>query len=160
MMMGGAGGSEPAVAGATASEPGLAQLRFSVVTRELGGKFAPKNIGAIWISDSAGRHVRTLEVWASIRRRYLTKWNTETGAERTDVITRATLRAHDAHEVMWDLKDKAGAPVAPGPYQLIIETTDQSSTGQFLALPFMLGAPFDLTPQDTPYYASLRLSAE
>lgn len=153
---GGIGGA----AGTVSPPAGVSQLRFSVLTRPLGGTYAPKNIGAIWISDAAGQHVRTLELWASIRRRYLEKWNTATGGDRADVVSRATLRMHEPHEVIWDLNDKAGMRVAPGSYQLTIETTDRSGAGQFQSVSFMLDEPLELAPAETPYYASMRLAVE
>src|SRR5688500_4648688 len=96
----GVGGGDSGVGSAPSMPAGVSQLRFSVVTRELGGKYAPKNIGAIWVRDATGRRVRTLELWASIRRRYLTQWNIDTGGDRTDVVSRATLRMHEPHEVV------------------------------------------------------------
>jgi hypothetical protein len=58
---------------------GVSSLSFTVLTVAQGGKYQPKNIGAIWVQDSAGRFVKSLEVWAKQRRKYLTKYNAAVG---------------------------------------------------------------------------------
>lgn len=110
--VGGSGGS------AAIAEPTVASLSFEVTTSPAGGRYQPKNIGAIWIENENGNVVKTLQVWAGTRRRYLTGYLGAMAGSTIDVTASATLARHQTHTVSWNLKDKSGATVAPGTYHV------------------------------------------
>jgi hypothetical protein len=141
---------------------GLSSVTFGVTTVAQGGKYQPKNIGAIWIETSSGSFVRTLELWAKTRRRYLTKFNTAAGTTSTvDVTATATLTSHKAHQVTWDLKDKAGATVAAGAYRVVVEVTDADSTGKNYSYDFNLSAGAQsLSVADQTYFKTMTLKLQ
>jgi hypothetical protein len=155
---GGAGGGSSA-GGASGAGPEVASgaLSFSVLTKSLGGKYSPKNVGAIWVSTAQGDFVKTLEVWARTRARYLTRWNREAAANRVDAVSSATLRQHVAHDVSWDLTDVSGGQVAPGDYVIIVEITDHDGTGDDVEVPFTLGTPQTITPADAAHFVDMSL---
>ncbi|MFV8749655.1 DUF2271 domain-containing protein [Nannocystaceae bacterium ST9] len=119
-----------------AGESPLVQLSFTVRTSAVGGQFAPRNVGAIWIEDGEGVFVRTLERWGIMRAKWLLRFNEASEGDVTDAITGATLPAHETHVVDWDLRDLSGCEVANGEYDLVIELTDRSGAGESIAIPF------------------------
>ena len=46
--------------------PGV--VEFSVMTKPAGGKYAPRNVLAIWVADNEGNFVKTLDVQANKRK--------------------------------------------------------------------------------------------
>lgn len=147
-------GNEPAPEGS-----GVTSLTFNFSTEPVGGRYKPKNIGAVWISDSSGKLVKSLEVWARIRLRYLTKYAGVRGSARPDVTATATLPNHNlAHMVMWDLKDTKGAAVPPGKYTLNAEITDQDATGKNISVEVDTSAgPMTLMPPASTGFTKLEL---
>lgn len=137
-------------------------VTFDVTTVAQGGKYAPKNIGAIWIEDESGAYVRSIEVWAGIRKRDLRQYVSKLGGRKdTDVTTSATLRAHRAHEVTWDLKDSSGAVVPAGAYKLYVEVTDREGAGQTYSVAFDTSQGTQIiTPAGSSYYNSMSLKLE
>jgi hypothetical protein len=131
-------------------------MMFSVLTHPVGGRFQPRNIGAIWIEDSGGKFVKTLAVWAATRARYLTKFNAEAGANRVDAVTSATLFNHTTHNVTWNLKDVNGTAVPNGAYKVLVEVTDQDATGQFTEVDFAVPVQ-PVMPADTPYFTAMKV---
>ena len=67
-----------------------------MTTAPVGGRYQPRNIGAIWIEDNNGKLVKSLEVWAGIRRRYLTRYATALSGAAIDVTASATLSSTSA----------------------------------------------------------------
>jgi hypothetical protein len=158
---GGTGGASGVGSGGGTTVAGLRSVTFSVTTVAQGGKYQPKNVGAIWIETSSGSFVRTLELWAKTRRRYLTKFNTAAGTSTVDVTATATLTSHKAHQVTWDLKDKAGAVVAAGAYRVVVEVTDGNTTGKNYAYDFNLSAGAQtLSVADQTYFKTMTLELQ
>lgn len=156
----GANGSMPA-AGAAAVGGGARALSFEVLTATQGGRYQPRNIGAIWIADASGKFVKTLQLWARIRQRYLSKYNAARGGTAVDVTASATLTSHQLHRVSWDLKDRAGAPVAPGKYSVQIEVTDKDAAGATAQFDFDTSmGPATLTPAGSSGYSMVKLQLE
>lgn len=134
-------------------------MKFSVLTHSQGGWYSPRNIGAIWIEDSAGKFIKTLAVWAASRARYLTKFTSEAGSSRVDAVTSATLNSHTTHSVTWNLKDVSGNAAPQGAYKLLIEVTDYDGTGKWASVDFMYtGMPMMLTPPDQQYFTGMQLT--
>ncbi|MET0340910.1 MAG: DUF2271 domain-containing protein [Polyangiales bacterium] len=121
---------------APAAPAGLT-LYFRVQTKAYGGKYAPRNIGAIWVERAEGGYVKTLERWAGTRAMFLRNWRASARDDLTDAITGATLATHTVHEVRWNFTDVAGAVVPDGNYRLAMETTDRDATGAVHYVPFV-----------------------
>ncbi|HEX2675086.1 MAG TPA: DUF2271 domain-containing protein, partial [Polyangiales bacterium] len=116
------------------------------------------NIGAIWIETSSGQFVKTLEIWAFIRRVYLSKWNADSGGSTIDAVSSATLSNHKTHHVTWNMLDSAGNPVPDGAYKVMIEVTDYDGAGKSTSVDFTKGAgPMTVTPPDQQYYTGMQL---
>jgi hypothetical protein len=158
--------ASPASDGSTFVDVGLpsappTELSFSVLTKPLGGRYAPRNIGAIWIENASGGWIKTLAVWAFLRERHLTRFRSTSGGNRVDAVTSATLSQHTTHSVSWDLRDATGAPVPDGDYRLVIETTDKDATGDSTEVAFTKGLlPVRLMPLDVPHYVNMSLALE
>ncbi len=129
-------------------------------THSQGGAFAPRNVGAAWIERGDGTWVKTLEAWATIRARYLYRFNTACDGNRVDAISRATLRDHELHENTWNLRDVQDHVLPEGDYRVVIEVTDMEAAGASIALPFVLepGATGATTFPSTPFFSDLVVS--
>lgn len=139
----------------------LSALYFQVRTIPVGGRYAPRNAGAIWIEDADSVWVKTLERWGKRRAKWLDAFNEASGGDTTDAITRATLPRHEVHEVLWDLTDLSGCEVPNGAYRVRIEVTDWSGTGENSAVAFDKGeAPVEASPPDPPYFREITLQLE
>jgi hypothetical protein len=147
-----AGGGAPPAAGSVAS------LAFDVTTSPVGGRYQPKNIGAVWVQDKNGKLVKSLSVWAGIRRRWLTRYASALAGAAVDVTASATLPSHRAHHVTWDLRDKNGAALPPGPYSLNLELTDGDMTGRSTSIPFDTSAGAQTqNPASVPSFNTMTL---
>jgi hypothetical protein len=149
----------PGDAGSESADKPISVCTFQVTTKQIGGRYAPKNIGAIWIEDSDDNWVKTLRLWAGVRQRYLSaylKANTERNT--LDAMTSATMRQHGTQMASWDLSDGAGKPVPDGEYKLVLEMTDRDNTGVVLTVPFTKsGEPLGITPEDTDVFTEMTL---
>lgn len=133
-------------------------LSFEVTTQALGGPYAPRNIGAIWVEDAEGNWLKTLSVWAGVRERYLFRFREVAGGNRLDAITSATRPSHGTHHVTWDLRDVSREPVPNGEYRLVLEMTDRNGRGALVEIPFAIAAePLDMSPPDQPHFFAMRL---
>ena len=154
------GGSGPADLAGAMSACGLSVV---VTTSAAGGKYAPRNIGAIWISDGSDRFIKTLNVWADRRAKYLKRWNAATSAamlpaNRVDAISSATKSSHGVRTGTWNCKNTAAMPVADGSYKVCFELTDYDGDGPYNCVPFTKStAPFTLTPADAPSFTARKL---
>jgi hypothetical protein len=158
----GSGGAGAGSAGSGAAAASAAtMLAFDVTTSPVGGRYQPRNIGAIWIEDSSGKLVKSLEVWAGIRRRYLTHYATALSGSAVDVTTSATLSSHRAHHTMWNMKDKSGAAAPPGRYTLVMELTDGDMTGRSSTVEFDTAAgTLALMPANVAGFSSMQLQLQ
>ena len=160
--MGGAG-MESSAAPVSA---GTLTIAFTSVNQ--GGRYAPRNVGAVWIETSAGMFVKTIERWAGIRANHLTRWAQASGgwggffgggntADRMDAISRATLARHEKHMLTWDMKDLQGQIVADGKYKVGIEVTEDNFTpGANTLVEFDKGAAAQtVMPPDREPYSGL-----
>ena len=129
----GAGGSD-ATPPPVSSGPGT--LTVEITSAAIGGRYAPRNIGAIWIETASGDFVKTIERWAAIRGGDLRTWNQRSGGwgfsffgvssapDAMDAVTGATLTSHRAHTPTWAMKDVMGAVVPDGSYKVVLEVAD------------------------------------
>ncbi len=139
----------------------LTTLQIQVRTSPVGGRFAPRNVGAIWIETRAGAFVKTVERWGRTRARYLLRFNGASEGDVTDAITGATQLSHTTHDVTWDLTDLTGCEVLAGDYQVVIEHTDKNGSGASLVVPFRKDqAPLILTLPDTSNFHDISLNLD
>jgi hypothetical protein len=159
---GSAGAGASGAGGAAGSHAESTSISFSVTTMPLGGKYEPKNIGAIWVETRSGEFVKTLELWAKTRRRYLTRFYKAGGTTGSvDVTASATLSVHKTHEVLWNHLDRSALSRSPGLYRLCVEVTDASASGQSYCIDVDSSAGTQtLTPEDQAYFKALSLSVD
>lgn len=137
------------------------EVTFTVRTTAPGGKYQPRNVGAIWIEDGDGGFVKTLSRWGTLRARWLSRWNDASDGDVTDAITGATLSSHETHAVTWDLTDTQGDRIGDGEYSVVIELTDKSGPGPSLDVPFTVGdEPLMVDPEGAAHFHDMRLVFE
>lgn len=127
---------------------------FRVTTLSLGGQYAPRNIGAIWIERADGTWLKTLAVWAGVRLRYLAAYRAAnpTG-NKVDAITSGTRQVYGDRIVGWNLADATGNIVPDGDYAVRVEITDKDATGTTFAMPFTkVGTVFMNSAPDAQYF--------
>jgi len=140
---------------------GVTKLDLSYTTEALGGRYAPKNVGAVWVTDGSGKLVKSLEVWARTRLRYLLNYASARGSARPDVTATATLTNHKAHMASWDLKGATGSAVPPGKYTLHAEVTDSHMDGKTIVIPFDTSAgPATIDAPASPGFKSIKLTLQ
>jgi hypothetical protein len=138
--------------------PGPCSLAVSVTTVPIGSDYSPLNIGAIWVTDSSGKFVKTLAVWANRRKRHLEAWNEVTAAagvagDTVDAVTGSTARNHGAHSSTWNCTDYKKAQVPRGAYRLCMEMTEFNGAGPKGCIAFdNSGTAFRLMPPDIGSY--------
>lgn len=143
-----------------AAEP-AGELTAQVRTIGYGGEYADDNAAVAWIERDGGGLVRTLAVWADVRREHLIRWRAASGDEAADAMTAATRRSHATLGLRWDLRDLQGQPAPPGDYRLLVEFTEDNSNkgapaGPVLELPFSLGGgPHLATTPSHPNFSDL-----
>ena len=137
------------------ANPGSSSVRVRVRTSPNGGKYAPRNIGAIWIEDGNGSFVHTLELWATTRRRYLSRWLASSLSNTADAVTGATLSDHMTHDRTWALDGAARCQHQVGSYRVVIEHTDFNGSGPTFEIPFTMGTPGTVTPADQAAFHDL-----
>jgi hypothetical protein len=136
----GAGGANGAAGSAPlppSGQPGT--LTVSITSDAIGGRYAPRNVGAIWIETGSGQFVKTIERWAAIRAGDLRGWRAASGGwgfeffgsssspDAVDVVTGATLLGAQEHTPGWAMKDVSGMVVPDGAYKVVLEVADGSN---------------------------------
>ena len=139
-------------------------LTVKVTTASAGGRYAPRNIGAIWLADKSGNFIRSLEVWAQQRAGNLTLWNSATSkagaaGSRVDIVSQATLNSHTTHTSTWNCQDFKKLPVPDGTYRVYFEMTDDNKAGPNRFEEFSkAAASATLKPTDSTNFKSIELS--
>lgn len=147
-----------------AQTPG--ELTVSVATSETGGKYAPRNIVAIWIEDDDGNFVKTLLAYANTRKTHLNTWQASTSAAGSefnvvDAITGATKSSQGTRLCSWDGTDVDGELVQDGVYHVWMELTDKNSTGNYSSFSFTKSnIAENLTPNNVPSFGSISIDWE
>jgi hypothetical protein len=149
-----AGGSDAtSSAGAGPAQASAPRLTVAFTTASFQGEYAPRNIGAVWVTDAQDVFVKTLHVWAGKRIKYLTKWNGASGGNMVDAITSATWKQHGAHALVWDMTSAGGEVIPDGAYRVYIELTEQNGAGKWTSIDVVKGqAPSALMPPDQPTF--------
>jgi hypothetical protein len=189
---GGQGGTSTAGVAAAGSggvdEPAAlkpTKLTFEFTTKSYRGKYAPKNVGAVWVEDTSGKWVYTLEYWGSAPNdSHLTRYNTAAGPTHDyalgnpllavfggakyvvmpppDVLSGATLNMHKTHTgLSWSLKDANGKEAPDGPYRVVIEITEDEVSEKSYEVPFTKGPmPATVNPMETAVYTGVKLTLQ
>lgn len=135
-MGGGSGTSEAGTAAEPMPTGNPGSLKVMVTSVAVGGRYAPRNAGAIWIETSSGQFVKTIERWAGIRAGDLRRWNQASGGwgfsffgpsnspDAVDAVSGATLTRHQTHSPTWAGKDVDGMVMPDGQYKVVLEVAD------------------------------------
>jgi hypothetical protein len=144
----------------TGSQPtGMPKLTVDFTTVTFKGQYAPKNVGAVWITNDQDVFVKTLERWAVKRSKYLVKWKAATGSNVVDAVTGATRSQHGPHSLSWDGTDVSGNVVPDGTYRVYIEFTEKNGAGPWTSIDVVKGAsPADVAPADLAAFTGQHLT--
>ena len=133
-------------------------LTVSVITSSTGGNYAPRNVVAIWVENSAGTFVKTLTVYAQDRKYDLTNWQSISGGNSVDAVIGATQSNFGTIYGSWNGTDSKGTAVADGIYRLCMELTDKSSGGNFSFFNFTKGPVAESqSPSNVPSFSSISI---
>jgi flagellar hook assembly protein FlgD len=137
-------------------------LTFTVRTVTYNGSYHPKNVGAIWITNSSNQFVKTIKIWAASRRSHLVKWVASSANNTTGAITSATINSHQLHTVTWNGNDYQNVAVPDGNYNVNVEYTENNSTtsnpGKYRTVSFAKGtAAVNTVPTSDAFFTNLSL---
>jgi hypothetical protein len=163
------GAAPPAAGSAAPAGPSMGTLMIEFTSVSQGGSYAPRNVGAVWIEKADGTFIKTIERWAGIRAAHLAGWAEASGgwgslffpggntADKMDAVSRATLRTHEKHSLMWSMKDAMGMLVPDGKYKVMIEVADdQFGAGTVSGAEFDKGPmPLTVMPPDGASFSGL-----
>ncbi len=137
-------------------------VTFTVKTKATQEKYAPRNVVAIWVTDSKGAFVKTLAVHAEKRLKYLTVWAAQSKGNVADAVTGATLKVDQTHTVKWECCDSQGKPVADGDYEIHVEFSNANKAGPLTPaghIKFTKGAAaVQIEPEPLPFFELMKLS--
>jgi hypothetical protein len=109
------------------SQVGAGTLAVSFDTEPAGGRFAPRNVVAVWVETVTGRFVKTIGRWSAERTPHLIAWAMASGTD-ADAVSGATRANHtETLEVIWDTADQSGELVVAGTYRIRMELADDNS---------------------------------
>ena len=158
-MTGGTGGSSMAPVGACT-------LTFSFTTVDNQGRYSPRNVSAVWVTDPQGAFVKTLEENGYIRQGHLTTWIQASNGSEVDAVTGATNYGPRTHDATWNCTDLKGAAVPPGAYTMNAEfATDNAGffgkPAPVLAVPFSVGnGGQTVAAPDAQYFTGIALTIQ
>jgi hypothetical protein len=139
-------------------------LSVTITTSEVGGRYKPKNIVAIWIQDNSNNFVKTLLAYAQTRKQYLTDWKTITTNAGSpynivDAVSGATRTSHSTRSCAWNGTNINSQLVTDGTYIIKMEITDQNGTGRSGSFIFTKGPnPQILNPADIPSFSNISIN--
>jgi hypothetical protein len=143
---------------------GKCTFTFDVTTVTAHGRYAPANVGAIWITDSANKFVKTLQVWGTIRLSNATAWTQSAASNRVDAVSAATRFGHGALTAKWNCTDVSENPVMDGQYSANVTFAESDSNPFFggtaiqTAVKFTKGpAGGDVMGTDTANFTSMHV---
>ncbi len=146
-----------------AGTPRAHALTVAVTTVDDGQGYSPANVGAIWIAQSSGAFVKTLQEWGKARIDHIILWNQVTKAaglsrNTVDAITGASAYTFGPYVVYWNFTDTTEKVVPDGTYRVYFETTDFNVQGPNTFVEFTKGpTPSTLTFPDTPSFTNIEL---
>ena len=107
--------------------PGSFVITYQTQTYQ--GKYAPRNVVAIWLVDAQGQYVKDLAVYGNRFTTKLARWRKDSGKAKPDATTGATRKQHDELSVVWDGTDAEGKALPDGEYRIRIEYTETNRPG-------------------------------
>jgi hypothetical protein len=161
-------------AAAMSAGPSMGTLTFKFTTKSYGGFYGPLNYVAVWFESKDGKFIKTVARWAGAAHASdLSAWTKASGgwgglfggmgntADMMDAMSSATLRQHQAHSVMWNMKGTDKMVVPDGDYVAVVEVTEDRGTspGPVLRVPFKKGPePQMVDPADEMAFTGISLS--
>lgn len=138
-------------------------MNFTVRTATYNGAYAPRNAGAIWITNAQGQFVKTIKVWANQYRYTLIRWVNSSSNNTQGAITGASLNNHQLHSVSWNGTNYQGTEMPDGDYKVNVEFTEHnasaSNMGKFKQVTFTKGStPVNLTIPNETYFRDMALT--
>jgi len=139
---------------------------FQATTVAANGRYAPQNVGAIWIEDGSGRFVKTLDAWSYLRLSAAVAWWRSSAGNDADAVTGATRRYHGPIQASWGCTDASGRVVPNGPYRVCMTFAEDASAAlpdagppaAYLCVPFeWSGKPLDLRPPGDAHFQNLHI---
>src|SRR5262249_160667 len=126
-----------------------------------------RNVGAIWIQDSGGKFVKTLDAWGTIRLSNATAWTTVSSSSTVDAVTSATRAGHGPMTANWDCTNTSHSPVANASYQ-VCATCAADEAFPFVGpqphlacAPFQTGGgPIDSSPPDVANFTGMHITLQ
>ncbi|HEY0715027.1 MAG TPA: DUF2271 domain-containing protein, partial [Polyangia bacterium] len=138
------------------SAPSMCNFQVASLTRTMNRGYYPRNVGALWIADSTGKFIKSLNVWGNRRLNHLERWVAATRAagsnnNRVDAVTAATMNSHAMRMGTWNCTNFAGMVVPDGDYQACFEINETSNSMSLVdCVRFTkAGAAFRMNPPDT-----------
>lgn len=131
---------------------------FTATTINQFGTYQPKNIMAIWVTNSSGTFVKTLKRMAVQRAQYLYQWNANSASNITDAITGATLLTHQTHTVSWNGKNVSQVLVPDGDYKVWIEFTDGDYQGAYTSFTWTKSATSQTLNPTSPKLSGISIT--
>jgi hypothetical protein len=159
----GTGADSAAYHAVDAGTPRPHALTVAVTTVDDGQGFSPQNVGAIWVAQSSGAFVKTLQEWGKTRIDHIILWNQVTKAaglsrNTVDAITSATAYAFGPYVVYWNFTDTTEKVVPDGSYRVYFETADFNVQGPNTYVEFTKNStPATLMFPDTPSFTNIEL---
>lgn len=142
-------------------------VSFNVKTVTYNGKYAPANCFALWITNSDGVYVKTINRQSDTYTRFLTYWNASSSTKLLDGMTGASNTTHNQLNngtdlripFIWNCTDYNGNPVADGNYYVNVEFTEINGTGKYARYLFAKGASSkDYTFPNSTYFTNVALN--
>ncbi len=117
--------------------PGSFVVSFQ--TQSYQGRYAPRNVLAVWIVDANNNYVKDLAVYGNKYATKLGRWRQDSGKARPDATTGATRKQHEEVSVVWDGTDAKGNALPNGEYKVRIEYTETNRQGPAFQIPIEKG---------------------
>jgi len=127
------------------------ELSLSFDTKTANGKYAPRNIVAVWVEDGQGAFVKTIGRWSATRTSHLVNWIAASGQDN-DAVSGATRSNHNNRlTASWDLNGAAN-----GTYTLKVELCENNTSAGNAAQNPVASFRFDV---DGNYRSEMGLTA-
>lgn len=136
-------------------------LTVSFTTQSAGGSYANKNVSAVWIENSAGTLINTMNYYTnngsqsaldmSVWYGKIGSWTNRNAAKTTDGITGATSQSYGSRTLYWGKLAAIPSTVIDGTYTLKMELADEGgpapvgATGHKLATYTFVKGPANST---------------
>ena len=123
-------------------------MSFTVSTKNPNGSTGNPLVFALWITNSAGTYVKTINRQSKNYTADLTSWSSNSGSKTSDGLTGASLSSHNYQyssgsikriPFTWDFKNYLGTLVADGSYYINIEFKEESTARQYIRYPITKG---------------------